>query len=336
MFHKALLRATQPRRFQLRMIALCAIVSIMIMPVAPPSLRAQGTVTVRVDTATRTVPVNGTFSADIVVDVGTEMDPNGLGAYEFDMVYDPNELGVISVSDAEELGETGRTVSKLGPTVDNETGRTTFAAYSYPPLDASGPKGTMVLARVTLRAHRPGWATLNLENALLTDTQANAWAEAQLDIQPGTIAVPMVVSSDYDDDNKTDIAIFVPVYGAWWISTSSSNFTSYISKGWGNSESVLVPGDYDGDGKTDIAIFNPVYGAWWICTSSSNFTSHISKQWGNSESVLVPGDYDGDGKTDIAIFVPVYGAWWISTSSSNFTSYISKQWGSSTSVPLWK
>ncbi len=70
------------------MIALCAIVAIVLAAVRPSPLLALGTVTVRVDPTTRFAPVNGTFTADIVADVGTEMNPNGLGAYGFNLVYD--------------------------------------------------------------------------------------------------------------------------------------------------------------------------------------------------------------------------------------------------------
>ena len=48
----------------------------------------------------------------------------------------------------------------------------------------------MVLATVTLRAKRVGVTTLDLENALLTDTQANAWsAESGLSIEGGVLTL---------------------------------------------------------------------------------------------------------------------------------------------------
>jgi len=334
MFQKAFLRPTQARGFRWGMMALCAMGAIVLVAVgSSPLLAEPGTVTVRVDPASRAAPVNGTFTVNIVADVGTEMDPNGVGAYEFDLVYDPNYLEVISVSDAGELDDTGRTVNELGP-VNIAAGRTAFGACSYyagTPQPA-GPSGTVVLARVTLWAKRAGATTLNLENTLLTDTQANAWAGAQLNVQPGTIPMPMVVSADYDNDGATEMSVFRPSSGVWYIKTSSSNFNSYISKQWGNSTDVLVPADYDNDGATDIAVFRPSSGMWYIKTSSSNFNSYISKQWGNSTDVLVPADYDNDGATDIAVFRPSSGMWYIRTSSSNFNSYISKQWGFSTDV----
>jgi len=285
MFQKAFLRINRAKRFRSGMIALCAIGAIVLAAVGPlPLLANPGTVTVRVNPATRAAPVNGTFTVDIVADVGAEMNPSGLGAYQFDLVYDPNYLEVISVSDAGGLGSTNRTVAALGPDISNPGGQTTFAAYSHPPLDVSGPGATVVLARVTLWAKRStSVTTLSLQNALLTDTQANAWAGAQLNIQPGTIPLPMVVSADYDNDGKTDIAIFRPSTGVWYIRRSTDG--SMFAMPWGGSTDVLVPGDYDGDGKTDIAIFRPSTGVWYIRRSTDG--SMFAMPWGGSTDVTL-------------------------------------------------
>ena len=109
MFQKTFLKLARARRARSGIIALCAIGAIVLVAVGPLPLFANpGTVTVRVDSATRAMPVNGTFTVNIVADVGTEMDPNGLGAYQFDLAYDSNYLEVISVSDVSGLGSTDR------------------------------------------------------------------------------------------------------------------------------------------------------------------------------------------------------------------------------------
>jgi hypothetical protein len=342
MFQKVFLRLNRARRFRSIVIALCAIGAIMLVALGPlPLLANPGTVTVRVDPATRAAPVNGTFTVDIVADLGSEMNEYGLGAYEFDLVDALGYTEAITATDAGDLGSTGRTVGALGPNISaTESTTVTFGACSYPPDDVDGPKDTVVvLATVELKAKRAGVTTLNLEDALLADTEANAWPDAGADRELNTVegmvnVMGIVGSADFDGEGATDMTVWRPSTGKWWILTSSSNFTSYFRKQWGYSTDVPVPGDYDGDGTTDMAVWRPSTAKWWILTSSSNFTSYLRKQWGYSTDVPVPGDYDGDGTTDMAVWRPSTGKWWILTSSSDFTSYFRKQWGYSTDVPV--
>ncbi|MEO8043192.1 MAG: S8 family serine peptidase, partial [Acidobacteriota bacterium] len=60
---------------------------------------------------------------------------------------------------------------------------------------------------------------------------------------------------DFDGDGKTDISIFRPTGGEWWINRSTDNGTSAMQ--FGSSADRLVPADYTGDGKTDVAIWRP-------------------------------------------------------------------------------
>ena len=221
MFQRISPRPAQVRGFRTGMTVLCVLGVILLVAVgSSPLLAEPGTVTVRVDPATQTVPVNGTFTVDIVADVGTEMAPTGgLGAYEFDLVYNPSFLEVVSVNDAGDLGKHGRPVPPAWVTdcdgvqrqllelCDTSTaGRVAFGGYSMDSNECNGdpmpgPTGVVKLAQVTLKAKQAGTTTLNLENALLTDTQANAWPDAEagreLNVENGTITVAQTATTWY-------------------------------------------------------------------------------------------------------------------------------------------
>ncbi len=99
------------------------------------------------------------------------------------------------------------------------------------------------------------------------------------------------VVGDYDGDGKSDIAIFRPSDGTWWINRSTAGLVVY---NFGTGTDKTVQADYTGDGKTDVAFFRPLTSEWFVLRSED--TSFYSAPFGIAGDIPVPGDYDGDGK----------------------------------------
>jgi hypothetical protein len=72
------------------------------------------------------------------------------------------------------------------------------------------------------------------------------------------------VQSDFDNDDKTDVAVYRPANGYWYILKSSDG--SFSAVNFGISTDKPAPADYDGDGKTDIAIYRPGVGYYFLST----------------------------------------------------------------------
>ena len=115
-------------------------------------------------------------------------------------------------------------------------------------------------------------------------------------------------SADFDGDLRSDISVFRPSDGIWYINHSSNN-TNRFQK-FGLAGDIPVPDDYDGDNLTDIGVFRPSTGVWYNFRSSDN-TVGIVTSGGTTGDIPVAADFDGDAKADYAYFRPSTGVWTI-------------------------
>jgi hypothetical protein len=161
---------------------------------------------------------------------------------------------------------------------------------------------------------------------------------------------------DFDGDNRSDIGVFRPADGAWYLNNSTQGYTvvnfgtasdrivparynadrttdvavyrdgvwyvdnslgSPIIVRFGSAGDIPVPADYDGDGFAELAVFRPSNGYWYIWNRV--FERFTAVQFGAGGDVPVAADYDGDGKADTAVFRPSNGTWYLLRSERGFT-----------------
>lgn len=121
--------------------------------------------------------------------------------------------------------------------------------------------------------------------------------------------------ADFDGDGKSDLSVFRPTEGNWYLNNSSSGFS--VIK-WGISTDIPVSADFDGDNKTDLGIFRPETDGnlpdfYILYTSNFTFTAY---SFGLPTDIPVIEDYDGDEKADISVFRPVNNTFYVLQSST--------------------
>lgn len=136
-------------------------------------------------------------------------------------------------------------------------------------------------------------------------------------------------TGDYDQDGKSDYAVFSASTGNWVICGSKES--KVIIKRWQNgADCIPVPGDYEGTGFTNFAVYSPSTGYWSILKQDGTLISR--RWWSGSDSIPVPADYEGVERTNLAIYSPSSGYWVVLKHDGTL---LSKRWQSGTNcIPV--
>ena len=121
---------------------------------------------VRIEPADLVADLNETFVIQVVIE-----EANDLGAFQFNLTYDPSIVQVTEATLGDFLESTGNFAVAIGHEVNNAEGRVTLGAISFG--SAAGPSGTGVLATITCIAQGEGSTALGLQEVQVLDTAAS-------------------------------------------------------------------------------------------------------------------------------------------------------------------
>lgn len=140
--------------------------------------------------------------------------------------------------------------------------------------------------------------------------------------------VPAKASADFDGDLRTDLTVFRPSTGTWYIRNGVTG--AFRSQQFGVTGDIPASEDYDGDRVADVAVYRPSNGRWYYFLSSNATFNAVS--FGESGDIPAAGDYDGDARADFVVFRPSTGQWFVQPSSG--TNYQVFNWGVASDIPV--
>jgi len=142
-----------------------------------------------------------------------------------------------------------------------------------------------------------------------------------LDIQP---AFPFQ-GADFDEDGMTDLSVFRPVNGTWYIDGTSRSDT----RQWGANGDIPLISSYSGSASTGYTVYRPTDNTFYFqAYSSSGENGYFN--FGSAGDIPVTANFFSADQTDYAVFRPSTGTWYL----NQFTSFQTYRFGINGDIPV--
>ena len=228
----------------------------------PTNTPTSDTSRVKIDPASKRTSLSaGDFTLTLVIE-----NAKNLAAFQTELTYNPAIVNITAVTLGPFLSSTGRTVSPVGPTIDNTAGKATFGAFSFGAQP--GVSGTGILATITLQPKAVGATMLHLQNLGLADPAGAAVAATTAD---GQVQVSSCLG-DFDGDNDVDIFDLQRAASHWNCRTGNACYDPQF--------------DTEPDGDIDVFDLQRFAAAWGkSCTAVS---AQMEPAWSAIDALKLP------------------------------------------------
>ena len=122
------------------------------------------------------------------------------------------------------------------------------------------------------------------------------------------------VAGDWDSDGVTDVGVFRPAAGQFFLLVGGQTITVTF----GQAGDLPVAGDWDGDGEDSVGVFRPSKGQFFLTnTNALQTTIDFNFQFGANGDLPIAGDWDADGLDEVGVFTPAAGLFSLTNSNES-------------------